>query len=81
MKLKNRREERKKFNEEKKIRNEIKFQNEQNARKNCDEDFELLLKKKNTYHFQTQPENKLIIQIPFYQRTLRYFMHLEKAYI
>ena len=59
-KLKNRREERKKFDEEKKIRNEIKLQNEQNGGKNCDVDFELLIKKKKC-SFQTQPENVLMI--------------------
>ena len=45
-KLKNRREERKKFDEEKKIRNEMKIQNEQNGGKACDVDFEVLIKKK-----------------------------------
>lgn len=55
-KLKNRREERKKYDEEKKARNEMKLQNEQNGGKACDIDFENLIKKKKL-SLPNNPEN------------------------
>lgn len=61
-KMKNKREDRKKFDEEKKIRNEIKLQNEQNGGKNCDLDFELLIKKKKC-SLINQPDNVIAIVI------------------
>jgi hypothetical protein len=54
-KLKNRREERKKYDEEKKARNEMKLQNENNGGK-CDVDFEILIKKKKL-SLPNNPEN------------------------